>query len=109
MRLAHRRAFAYGTIATIEETRRTAVEIINKQVPSHNAATRLAWYLDKVRIVEGAPLGKARSRDQKDDPYIAAALASCAQAIVTYDNDLLILGKPFGIEIVRPSRFLAMA
>ena len=28
--------------------------------------------------------------------------------LVTYDRDLLILGKPFGIEIVKPAGFLRL-
>ena len=43
-----------------------------------------------------------------DDPYLAAALAARAQVIVTYDHDRLALGKPFGMEVVSPSRFLRM-
>ena len=54
------------------------------------------------------PLGKRRSRDLKDDPYLAAALGANAKVIVTYDRDLLALEKPFGIPIVKPSRFLQM-
>jgi putative PIN family toxin of toxin-antitoxin system len=107
-KLAQRRAFAYGTIVTIEETRETALRIIREQAPPHNAAARLAWYLEKIRIVDPVPLGKRRSRDPKDDPYIAAALAAGAPLIVSYDRDLLSLGKPFGIRIVRPARFLQM-
>lgn len=108
IRMARRQAFAYGTVATLEETRETAVRIIRERQPTHNAAARLDWYLDKVRRVEPSPLGKRRSRDQGDDPYLAAALAARAQVIVTYDHDLLDLGKPFGIPIVRPARFVAM-
>ena len=67
---------------------------------------RLGWYLDRVRIVIPSPLGKQRSRDPKDDPYLAAALAAEAKCVVTYDDDLLVLGKPFGIEMVKPGEFL---
>ena len=63
------------------------------------------WYLEKVHLVEPASLGKLRSRDPRDDPYLAAALSARA-VIVTYDKDLLDLGKPFGVEILRPSAFL---
>ena len=108
IRLARRHAFAYGTVATLEETRETAVRVIRERKPAHHAAARLDWYLDKVRLVEPAPLGKQRSRDDRDDPYLAAALAAKAQVLVTYDQDLLVLGKPFGIPIVRPARFLAL-
>lgn len=108
IKLARRLAFAYGTAASLEETRETASRIIRQQRPSHNAGARLSWYLEKVRLVEPAPLGKPRSRDRMDDPYLSAALAAQAKAIVTYDHDLLDLGKPFGISIVRPARFLQM-
>jgi putative PIN family toxin of toxin-antitoxin system len=108
VRMARRLAFAYGSNATLEETRETVVRVIRQQQPKHNAAGRLTWYLDKVRVVEPAPLGKRRSRDPKDDPYLAAALAAKANVIVTYDRDLLVLAKPFGIAIVRPGRFLQM-
>lgn len=51
------------------------------------------------------PLGKRRSRDVKDDPFLACALASRAEFIVTKDKDLLVLEKPFGVEIVTPREF----
>jgi putative PIN family toxin of toxin-antitoxin system len=108
IRMARRQAFAYGTVATLEETRETAVRVIRERQPTHNASARLDWYLDNVRRVEPSPLGKRRSRDERDDPYLAAALAANAQVLVTYDHDLLDLGKPFGIPIVHPARFLAM-
>ena len=108
VKLARRRAFAFGTEATLEETRETALRMIQQQRPRHNAAGRLTWYLEKVGRVEPAPLGKQRSRDLTDDPYLAAALSAKAAVIVTYDGDLLALEKPFGIQIVRPGRFLQM-
>lgn len=53
-----------------------------------------------------APLGKRRSRDAKDDIYLAAAMAASAAYLVTYDKDLLVMSKPFGIETIRPPEFL---
>ena len=57
-------------------------------------------------MVESAPLGKQRSRDAKDDIYLAAALAATATFVVSYDKDLLVMNKPFGIETIRPAEFL---
>ena len=108
VKLARRQAFAYGTEVTLEETRETALRIIQQQQPKHNAAARLTWYLEKVRRVEPAALGKPRSRDRTDDPYLAAALGAKASLLVTYDRDLLALEKPFGIQIIRAGRFLQM-
>jgi predicted nucleic acid-binding protein len=67
---------------------------------------RLTWYMDAVRKIEAAPLGKPRSRDPKDDAYLACALAAQARCLVTFDHDLLDLEKPFGIEMVTPAQFL---
>lgn len=75
--------------------------------PTCNSAGALAWLRLKAIWVEPALLGKPRTRDSKDEPFLACALAAHAKFIVTRDDDLLVLGKPFGIEIVTPSRFLA--
>jgi len=60
----------------------------------------------KVLWVEPSPLGKQRSQDIKDERFLAAALSAKAQAIITYDQDLLDLEKPFGIRVMRPATFL---
>jgi uncharacterized protein len=59
------------------------------------------------RLVSPAPLGKQRSRDRSDDPYLACALAARAEFVITRDPDLLELGKPFGIQILTPRAFLS--
>ena len=51
-------------------------------------------------------MGKQRSRDPEDDPILGTALAGHVKTVVTRDNDLLELGKPFGIEILHPRDFL---
>ncbi len=104
-KIARRQAIAFGTEYTLEESRQTATRLMLEERPRHNAANILNWYLEVVKLVAPAPLGKQRSRDARDDPYLAAALTARA-CIVTYDKDLLDLGKPFGIEILRPAEFL---
>jgi len=106
LRLAQRKAFSWGTDFTLEETRRTCLRLIQEKRPKHNAEARLEWSMANVRTIEAAPLGKARSRDLKDDPYLACALAAQARCLVTFDKDLLDLEKPFGIEMVTPAQFL---
>ena len=106
VKLARRQAFACGTEATLAETSEVTTRLIRQKQPKHNAARRLTWYLSRVRIVSPAPLGKQRSRDPKDDPYLSAALAAEAKGLVTYDHDLLALGKPFGVEMIKPAEFL---
>jgi len=48
------------------------------------------------------------SRDAKDDPIIACALAAKAGFIVTRDKDLLVLKEYSGIRIVSPEEFLEL-
>ena len=66
----------------------------------------LDWYLANARSVEPAPLGKQRSRDVNDDPILACALGAGAKIVAAYDTDLLDMGKPFGIEILKPAELL---
>jgi len=80
--------------------------VLAREVPAANSAGALAWIRAKGRWVEPTPLGKQRSRDIKDERFIAAALGGKAEAIISYDQDLLSLQKPFGILIMRPTAFL---
>jgi predicted nucleic acid-binding protein len=57
-------------------------------------------------LVEPVPLRPTVRRDPKDDVVLAAALGAGATRIVSYDHDLLTLGKPWGIAIVPPRQFL---
>ncbi|MBU6401824.1 MAG: putative toxin-antitoxin system toxin component, PIN family [Verrucomicrobia bacterium] len=106
VKLARRQAFAFGTEETLAETQEVTIRLIRQKRPKHHAAARLTWYLSRVRVVTPAPLGKQRSRDWKDDPYLSAALAAQAKSVMTYDRDLLVLGRPFGLEIIKPAEFL---
>jgi putative PIN family toxin of toxin-antitoxin system len=64
-------------------------------------------YLETVaRKVEPIRLRGRVCRDASDEIFIATAVAAHAQFIITHDPDLLVLEKPFGIEILRPREFL---
>ncbi len=102
--MARRRVIAYATRETLEELQSLTKRRGAKS--RHSPETTHQWYFDRVRLVEAAPLGKQRSRDPKDDPYLACALASGAKIIVSRDDDLLALGKPFGAEIITPRELL---
>ena len=102
--LARRRVLAFATEQTLQELRRVAQQIRFKT--HHSPYSILDWYYGIVRMVAPAPLGKQRSRDAADDPYLACALAARASVIVSRDQDLLVLGKPFGIEIITPRELL---
>jgi putative PIN family toxin of toxin-antitoxin system len=80
-----------------EVTRRVA-----RAFPDVDPEPWLNWIEQKAKVYEPAPLGKQRSRDRDDDKVLACALASGAKIIVSKDADLLVLRKPFGIEIITP-------
>ena len=102
--MAKRRLTVFATLEILEEVRALAAERGNKF--KHAPHNLLTWYYDRVKLVEPAPLGKQRSRDAKDDPYLACALVAGAKVIVSRDDDLLTMNKPFGIQIVTPRELL---
>jgi uncharacterized protein len=102
--IARRRFRLAVSAAILEEYRGVSGRL---RFAGKNYAGLLSWVEKHALLVEPAPLGKGRSRDPKDDIFLACALAAKAKFIVSNDQDLLELGKPFGIEIVRPARFIA--
>ena len=102
--MARRRITVFATLEILEEVRALVAERGNKF--KHAPHNLLTWYYDRVKLVEPVPLGKQRSRDAKDDPYLAYALAAGAKVIVSRDDDLLALEKPFGIQILTPRELL---
>ena len=102
--MAHRRVVADATEETLKELSNLLAHRGDRA--KHPPATTLSWYQDHVKRVEPGPLGKQRSRDVKDDPYLACALGAGAKIIVTRDGGLLALGKPFGIQIMTPRELL---
>ena len=104
--VAHRRVFLFVTDAILTEYETVIPEVLAEELPDLDPHPKLTWIRAKSRLIEPSPLGKRRSRDAKDDIYLACALSAPAQYIVTYDNDLLELDKPFGVETIRPAEFL---
>ena len=102
--MARRRITAFATEETLQELRLLVAERGHKS--KHSPHNVLSWYYETVEIIEPAPLGKRRSRDKNDDPYLACALAVRADVIVTRDDDLLVMKKPFGVEIISPRELL---
>jgi uncharacterized protein len=104
--LARRQFRAAFSDFLFDEYERVARALQRERFPETNPAGALMWLRLKCRWVEPAPMGKARSRDAKDDPVLATALAARAAYLVASDRDLLDLEKPFGIAIVTPAEFL---
>lgn len=104
--VARRRVRAYASDWICEEYRRIAQRMESEGRFPRSPWPTLEWFLFVCHIVGPAPLGKQRSRDPKDDPYLACALAAKARFIISYDSDLLDLQKPFGIEVLTPRALL---
>lgn len=67
----------------------------------------LDWLKRASFFVDDPPSKRIVTRDPKDDPVIAVAVASRAQYLVAYDQDLLALEKPYGVACVTPRAFLS--
>jgi uncharacterized protein len=104
--VAHRQIKFCATAETWSEyENRIPVEMAKKR-PGVNTQATLDWLLTVAHFVKSAPLGKQRSRDLKDDIYLACALGAGAKFIVSNDRDLLDLKQPFGISILTPVQLL---
>lgn len=106
--VARRRVRSFATEGIISEWKETIGELELEGTRFRRTPwPTLEWLIEASHVVSASSLGKQRSRDAKDDPYIACALAARAEFIVSRDADLLVLEKPFGIEIVTPRAFLS--
>ena len=105
--VARRRVRAFITDFIIEEYNRVATEMEAEKIFRRSPWPTLNWFVSMCRHVPPALLGKPRFRDIKDDPYLACALSAQADFIVSRDQDLLEMGKPFGIEILTPRSLLS--
>ena len=104
--MARRRVRVFASAWILEEIHRSVRKLEELGRAPRDPWPSVHWFGHTVRLIEPTPTGKQRSRDPKDDPILGTALASGVKKIVTFDEDLLILEKPFGIEIVRPDGFL---
>jgi putative PIN family toxin of toxin-antitoxin system len=102
--VAQRRCRLAVTAELVAEYDARVPAVLATEAPQANPHGALAWVRAKALWVEPAPLGKRRSRDPKDERFIAAALTANAKVIVSYDHDLLALEKPFGVPVMRPSQ-----
>ena len=103
--LARRKCRLAVTEVILDEYRTLATRIGRRECPDKDPTPFLDWIERVALLVEPSPLGKRRSRDVKDDPFLACALANRDEFIVTKDKDLLAVEKPFGVEVVTPREF----
>jgi putative PIN family toxin of toxin-antitoxin system len=104
--VARRRVRSCITDEMESEYRKTCLEVQETRFPERSPLPFLGWIHAKSLHCVPAPLGKQRSRDASDDPFLACGVAAQADYIVASDRDLLALGRPFGIAIVMPIQFI---
>jgi len=103
--LARRRFKLAATDDILQEYVLTCASLRTRR-PEQDPSGPLAWIISRAVLVSPSPLGRLRSRDPKDNPFLACAVAARADYLVSNDRDLLVLKKPFGISIVTPVQFL---
>ena len=66
----------------------------------------LEWLKRSSKLEADIPIKKTVKRDPNDDAVVMAAVAVRAAYIVTSDDDLLALQKPYGAACLSPRDFL---
>jgi predicted nucleic acid-binding protein len=107
--VARRQVRACVSSALESEYHETCLELRQTRFPDRSPLPFLGWIHQKALHCLPAPLGKQRSRDPSDDPFLACALAAEAEYVVASDRDLLSLGKPLGILIITPVELIRVA
>ena len=80
---------------------------VRLQLVGKTASALLEEYSVLTTIVAAPPLAEPVSRDPDDDVVLACALAAQAEAIISGDADLLVLGSYRGIPILTAPELLA--
>ncbi len=106
-------ARAKGTIALSDAVYRECAEVLSRpkfaRVLTEDRRREILELLSAAALwVE--PNEKVQAcRDSKDNPYLELALAAGATAIVSGDEDLLVLNPWRGVQVLRPAAFLTSA
>ncbi len=81
---------------------------IAKRLPMSEAelAVILMAFAEKAEIVTVTDNLPGITRDPKDDPIVACAVAGQADYLVSGDQDILVLGAYEGIQMVTPAEFV---
>lgn len=110
---AVRQAFRMDRIAVSEPVMAELLDVLYRprlaRFVDPELRVDLLGQLGRLGIVVAPTVSVTECRDAKDDKYLELALAAEAAAIVSSDDDLLVLHPWRGIPIVRPAEYLAVA
>jgi putative PIN family toxin of toxin-antitoxin system len=90
----------------LEECAAVTAELRARQFAQTQPSGALAWIAAKSIHVEPMPLRSKLSRDASDNVFVTSAVSAHAAFLVTQDRDLLVLEKPFGVQIVTPAQLI---
>lgn len=92
------------SVPILEEYR----DVLERMTGSSDAAIFTKWnrLLTEISEIVGPQRRAGICRDPDDDKYLEAAVGGRAQALVSGDEDLLVLKKIDGIPIFSPRAFL---
>jgi len=93
------------SIEILDEYQRVA-KILAKQHPGIDISAILSLLISNSTIINAPPLSEKVSDDPDDDKFIACAVSSNSEIIVSGDKHLLNLNGFNGIEIVNPRFFV---
>jgi putative PIN family toxin of toxin-antitoxin system len=81
-------------------------ERISVRYPDIDITRILLLIARNSQVVDAPTLGERVSRDADDDKFIACAVASSTQIIISGDNDLLTVPDYENVQIVTPRDFV---
>jgi len=93
------------SIEILDEYQRVA-KILAKQHPGIDISAILSLLISNSTIINAPPLSEKVSDDPDDDKFLACAVSSNSEIIVSGDKHLLNLNGFNGIEIVNPRFFV---
>ena len=97
-----------ATVEIFEEYDDACTEFKRRTGRREHPELVLNYLQSKARLFDPVLIAGKLSRDPTDNKFVECALAADAQYIVSRDEDLLVLDKPFGIAIVTDRHFLRL-
>ena len=108
---AMRHAFQADRVAVSEAVMAELLDVLHRPRLAHfvdpELRADLLGQLGALGVLVTPAVPVADCRDPKDDKYLELAFAAGAWAIVSSDDDLLVLHPWRGIEVLRPAGYLA--
>jgi len=81
-------------------------ERISVRYPDIDIARILLLIAHNSQVLDAPPLAEQVSRDADDDKFLACAIASGTQIIISGDNDLLTVSDYESVQVVTPIDFV---